>query len=75
MHRRDALWQVERATRFAGPLLDNIPEGDEKSPLAQMTPEERWSPTSMAPGSQSARILCRTGGRTCVARAFCQRRI
>jgi error-prone DNA polymerase len=40
-HRRDALWQVERATRFAGPLLDNIPESDEKSPLAVMTPEER----------------------------------
>jgi error-prone DNA polymerase len=40
-HRRDALWQVERAARFAGPLLDNIPESDEKSPLAQMTPEER----------------------------------
>ena len=41
MHRRDALWQVERAARFAGPLLDNIPESDETSPLAQMTPEER----------------------------------
>ncbi len=40
-HRRDALWQVERAARFAGPLLDSIPESDEKSPLAQMTPEER----------------------------------
>jgi error-prone DNA polymerase len=40
-HRRDALWQVEQAARFAGPLLDNIPESDEKSPLAQMTPEER----------------------------------
>jgi error-prone DNA polymerase len=32
---------VEQAARFAGPLLDNIPESDEKSPLAQMTPEER----------------------------------
>lgn len=41
MHRRDALWQVERAARFAGPLLENIPENDEASPLAQMTPEER----------------------------------
>lgn len=40
-HRRDALWQAERAARFAGPLLDNIPESDETSPLAQMTPEER----------------------------------
>jgi error-prone DNA polymerase len=41
MHRRDAQWQVERAARFAGPLLDGIPESDERSPLAQMTPEER----------------------------------
>jgi len=41
LHRRDALWQVERATRFAGPLLDGIPENDTASPLAPMTPEER----------------------------------
>jgi error-prone DNA polymerase len=41
LHRRDALWQVERAARFAGPLLESIPENDESSPLAQMTAEER----------------------------------
>ena len=41
LHRRDALWQVERAVRFAGPLLDGIAETDEKSPLMAMTPEER----------------------------------
>jgi error-prone DNA polymerase len=41
LHRRDALWQVERASRYAGPLLENIPEKDSASPLAQMTPEER----------------------------------
>ncbi len=41
LHRRDALWQVERAARVAGPLLDGIPEADETSPLAMMTPEER----------------------------------
>jgi len=41
LHRRDALWQVERAARFAGPLLDSIPESDAASPLAAMTPEER----------------------------------
>ena len=40
-HRRDALWQVERAARFAGPLLESIPESDTASPLAQMTAEER----------------------------------
>ncbi len=41
LHRRDALWQVERAARFAGPLLDSIPESDTPSPLMQMTAEER----------------------------------
>ena len=41
LHRRDALWQAERAARFAGPLLESIPESDAASPLAPMTPEER----------------------------------
>jgi error-prone DNA polymerase len=41
LHRRDALWQVERAARVAGPLLDSIPEADTASPLRMMTPEER----------------------------------
>jgi error-prone DNA polymerase len=41
IHRRTALWQVERATRRAGPLLDAVPEQLELSPLRQMTEEER----------------------------------
>jgi error-prone DNA polymerase len=41
LHRRDALWQVERAAREAGPLLDGIQERDRTSPLATMTNEER----------------------------------
>lgn len=47
-HRRDALWQVERAARPAGPLLEGLEIRNSKvenrisnSPLAQMTPEER----------------------------------
>jgi error-prone DNA polymerase len=40
-HRRDALWQVERAVRWSGPLLDELPERDGESPLAVMTDEER----------------------------------
>jgi error-prone DNA polymerase len=40
-HRRDALWQVERAAQPVGRLLDGIEEEDEVSPLACMTPEER----------------------------------
>jgi error-prone DNA polymerase len=64
-HRRDALWQVERAARHAGPLLQEMEEAESaalaeepqpviserekvlpaaaspRSPLAQMTSEER----------------------------------
>jgi error-prone DNA polymerase len=41
LHRRDALWQVERAVRHSGPLLDELPEPDSKSPLQPMNAEER----------------------------------
>jgi error-prone DNA polymerase len=40
-HRRDALWQVEKAVRRSGPLLEEFPEPDAPSPLNQMTYEER----------------------------------
>jgi error-prone DNA polymerase len=40
-HRRDALWQVERAVRHSGPLLDQLPEPDANSPLRPMNAEER----------------------------------
>jgi error-prone DNA polymerase len=47
-HRRDALWQVERANRRPGPLMENvalpeIPEvaASSGSPLRPMTPKER----------------------------------
>jgi error-prone DNA polymerase len=41
LHRRDALWQLERAARRSGPLLDELPEPDEASPLDPMNAEER----------------------------------
>ena len=41
LHRRDALWQIERSVRHSGPLLDELPEPDAKSPLQPMNPEER----------------------------------
>src|SRR5438309_4750333 len=41
LHRRDALWQVERAVRYSGPLLEELPEPDSKSPLERMNDEER----------------------------------
>jgi error-prone DNA polymerase len=41
LHRRDALWQVERAGKRVGKLLEGIIEQDAASPLAQMDIEER----------------------------------
>jgi error-prone DNA polymerase len=41
LHRRDALWQVERAVRSSGPLLERLPEPDSPSPLRPMNYEER----------------------------------
>jgi error-prone DNA polymerase len=41
LHRRDALWQVERAVRNSGPLIDSLPEPDVPSPLRPMNLEER----------------------------------
>jgi len=41
LHRRDALWQVEKAVRRSGPLLEEFPEPDASSPLEVMTHEER----------------------------------
>ncbi|MFN2530039.1 MAG: DNA polymerase III subunit alpha [Pyrinomonadaceae bacterium] len=40
-NRRDALWQVERVTRPAGVLYEQLLETDGNSPLAQMTLPER----------------------------------
>ena len=41
LHRRDALWQVEKAVRRTGPLLEGIVELDAASPLRRMNVEER----------------------------------
>src|SRR3954468_2062163 len=40
-NRRDALWSAAAAANPSGPLLQQIPETDEKSPLQMMTDEER----------------------------------
>jgi error-prone DNA polymerase len=40
-HRRDALWQVERAAQRTGPLLEKLETDSDPSPLERMTPEER----------------------------------
>jgi error-prone DNA polymerase len=41
LHRRDALWQVEKAVRRTGPLLEGVLGLDSESPLRQMDVEER----------------------------------
>ena len=44
IHRRDALWQAQRATLPVGPLLAPLEETGEPSPLAPMDTEERlWA--------------------------------
>jgi len=41
LHRRDALWQVEKVSQKVGPLLEGIVERDLFSPLSKMETEER----------------------------------
>jgi error-prone DNA polymerase len=41
LHRRDALWQIEKAGKRVGPLLEGIEEAETSSPLSQMQVEER----------------------------------
>ncbi|HKD13557.1 MAG TPA: OB-fold nucleic acid binding domain-containing protein, partial [Candidatus Angelobacter sp.] len=41
LHRRDALWQSQKAAQPVGPLLADISEPDAPSPLMRMTTEER----------------------------------
>jgi error-prone DNA polymerase len=44
LHRRDALWQAQRAILPVGPLLEPLEERGETSPLAPMDAEERlWA--------------------------------
>jgi error-prone DNA polymerase len=59
VHRRDALWQVERAVRNSGPLLREVPDEQDASPLSRMTAEERlvadFSGTGMTVGPHPMR--------------------
>jgi error-prone DNA polymerase len=41
LHRRDALWQAQKAAQPVGPLLAGIAEPDTPSPLLRMTTDER----------------------------------
>jgi error-prone DNA polymerase len=62
LHRREALWQVARFGKPAGPLLDAIEDPlDEDSPLAAMSPIERveadFRGTGMTTGPHPMRFL------------------
>ena len=59
-HRRDALWQAGHAAQPAGPLLDELPEPERASPLAQMTADERLNADFGGTGLPSAGILWHT---------------
>src|SRR5262249_55239053 len=50
VHRRDALWQVERVARSAGPLYEALHEEDGNSPLLPMTVPERIDADFRGPG-------------------------
>jgi error-prone DNA polymerase len=50
-HRRDALWQIERASRRAGPLLENCEESD-----AAMV--EKTENSAASAGEQSVEAIC-----------------
>jgi len=41
VHRREALWQIEKAYRPRGPLLETLEEAPEPSPFSPMEPGER----------------------------------
>jgi error-prone DNA polymerase len=41
LHRRDALWQAQKAVQSVGPLFEWLVDTDTRSPLEQMTTEER----------------------------------
>src|SRR5216684_3714257 len=41
LHRRDALWQAQKAVQPAGPMFKDLSETDSASPLERMTTEER----------------------------------
>ncbi|RRA48312.1 error-prone DNA polymerase [Acidipila sp. EB88] len=73
VHRREALWQVERAGRRVGPLLAELDRDEEiASPLRAMAPEERmiadYASTGVTVGRhpmahcraqlQSLRVVC-----------------
>jgi error-prone DNA polymerase len=71
--RRSALWQVEKAGRPRGPLLRDVEEGEEVSPVPEMDLEERLSSdlrgTGLTAGPHPVSLLRRELGERGVRRA------
>ncbi|MFL6352933.1 MAG: hypothetical protein ACJ74Z_13935 [Bryobacteraceae bacterium] len=40
LHRRDALWQVQKYSSRVAPILENVAEQDDSSPLPPMSTQE-----------------------------------
>jgi error-prone DNA polymerase len=79
-HRRDALWQVEKAGRPVGPLLRGVAEREQDTmPLAAMTTDERLSAdysgigltTGPHPFAYQRSSLCAMGCRTAADLVHC----
>ncbi len=68
-HRRDALWQVERAGKLEGPLLASGVRFSARilyaMPLQQMTTKSVWSPITPEPGLPLASIPWRIADKNC----------
>ena len=57
-HRRDALWQIERAARPAGPLLQELPETGSRRESLGLSPAAAWPAVSpLAPMSNEERLM------------------
>jgi error-prone DNA polymerase len=73
-HRRDALWQVERASKLEGPLLtqrsDWLKDDSETQPLCQMNTEERLVADYAEQGSRWTSIPCIAGVLNCDVKEF-----
>ena len=62
-HRRDALWQVEKAVRRSGPLLEEFPEPDVPSPL--QSDDQRRAPGRRLPWHRHDRRTASDGLSSC----------
>jgi error-prone DNA polymerase len=53
IHRRDALWQIERASRRPGPLLETLEESPDQSAAPSIGPSEKGSEDRAVAGAEA----------------------